>query len=147
MKYGVMLGFVMLHSAAFAAISVPSADNSDGTLHVVSNATVVIDLSLAVAADWDADNTANAGSGVYDSNKWAVVYKYSSITIDPGATLSFENHLSRAPVVWLVDGDVTIDGTVNLSGANWVSAPALAEPRPLDEAQGSEEGFQPLFNG
>ncbi|MEA2069066.1 MAG: hypothetical protein U9P12_07695 [Verrucomicrobiota bacterium] len=128
MKYGMILGLVMLQGAAFAAITVPGADNSDGTLHVVSNATVVIDLSQAVSGNWDTNNTANAGSGVYDSNKWAVVYKYSSVTIDHGATLSFANHLSRAPVVWLVDGDVTIDGTVNVSGDGWATAPAISEP-------------------
>ncbi len=132
MKYrmGLIVGLVMFRVAAFAAITVPGADNSDGTLHVVSNATVVVDLAQAVSGDWDADNAANAGSGVYDSNKWAVVYKYSSVTIDHGATLSFANHLSRAPVVWLVDGDVTIDGTISLNGEHWVSAPDLAEPGP-----------------
>jgi len=131
MKYlWLVMGFAMLQPAGFAAITVPGADGSDGILHIPSNTTVVIDLSLAVAGDWDADNTANAGSGVYDSNKWAVVFKYSSVTIDSGATLSFSNHLSRAPVVWLVDGDVTIDGTIKLNGANHVSAPAIAEPGP-----------------
>jgi plastocyanin len=129
-RMGLILGFAMLQSVGFAAIVVPGADGSDGILHVPSNTTMVIDLSQAVSADWDADNTANAGSGVYDSNKWAVVFKYSSVTIDPGATLTFSNHPSRAPVVWLVDGDITIDGTVELSGANYVSAPAIAEPGP-----------------
>ncbi len=132
MKYGMglILGFAMLQGAAFAAITVPGADGSDGTLHVVSNATVVVDLSLAVDGNWDADNTADAGSGVYDSNKWAIVYKYSSVTIDHGATLSFENHASRAPVVWLVDGNVTIAGTLELNGDGGAITPELAEPGP-----------------
>lgn len=125
-----VLGLFGLQSAGLAAITVPGADGSDGILHITSNTTVVIDLALAVDGDWNTNNTANAGSGIYDSNKWAVVYKYSSVTVDHGSTLSFANHLSRAPVVWLVDGDVTIDGTIKLSGANYVSAPNLAEPGP-----------------
>jgi hypothetical protein len=132
MKYciGLIISLVTFQSLGFAAITVPSADNSDGTLHVVSNATAIVDLSQAVLGSWDADNTANAGSGIYDSNKWAVVFKYSSVTIDAGATLSFKNHASRAPVVWLVDGNVTINGTLQLNGGAGGSPPTLAEPGP-----------------
>ena len=74
-RIGLIAGLVMLRMVSFAAITIPGADGSDGILHVVSNTTVVIDLSLATSEAWDFDNTANAGSGVYDSNKWAVVYK------------------------------------------------------------------------
>jgi len=132
MKYcvGLIINLMLFQSLSFAAITVPGADNSDGTLHIVSNATVVIDLSQAVTESWDADNTANAGSGIYDSNKWAVIFKYSSVTIEPGATLSFNNHASRAPVVWLVNGDVTIDGTLQLNGGVGGMPPTLAEPGP-----------------
>ena len=127
-----MAGLAMLLQATsgWAAITIPGADGSDGILYVPSNTTMVVDLSLAVSGAWDADNSANAGSGIYDSNKWAVVFKYASITVEPGATLSFKNHASRAPVVWLVDGDVTIDGTISLGGADCVMAPEIAEPGP-----------------
>ncbi|MCB1853195.1 MAG: hypothetical protein KDI83_20875, partial [Gammaproteobacteria bacterium] len=111
-----------------AALNIPGADGSDGPLHVTANQ--VINLSQAVDGDWDAPNDDYAGRGVYDKNQWAVVFKYSSVTVDAGATLTFTNHLSRAPVVWLVSGDVTIDGSVNLNGKNWLSAPDLAEPGP-----------------
>jgi hypothetical protein len=74
---------------------------------------------------------------VYDSEKWAVVFKYSSVTIQGGATVTFRNHASRAPVVWLVNGDVTIDGTVSLDGQNSLWAPWLAEPGPGGSRGGS----------
>ena len=113
---------------AQAAISVPGADGTDGALHITED--TVIDLSQAVTGTWDDDNTANSGKGVYDAEKWAVVFKYTSVTVDEGTTLSFSNHPSRAPVVWLVSGDVTINGTVSLDGQYYQAAPANSEPGP-----------------
>ena len=72
-------------SRAVAALNIPS-DGSDGAL-IISNNTV-IDLGQAVTGNWDANNSANAGKGVYDPAQWAVVYKYSSVTIQAGATVS-----------------------------------------------------------
>jgi hypothetical protein len=109
-------------------IIVPGADGSDGTLNISSN--TVIDLSMAVTGNWDANNSANAGKGIYDSAKWAVVFKYTDITIAAGATVTFKNYPSRAPVVWLVSGDVNIAGTVNLNGQGWQVPPNVAEPGP-----------------
>ena len=111
-----------------AAITIPGADGSDGALLITEN--TVIDLSEAVNADWDTDNEANAGKGVYDAAQWAVVFKYSSVTVDAGVTLSYSNHPSHAPVVWLVSGDVSVEGTLNLNGSNGALAPGLAEPGP-----------------
>lgn len=115
-------------SQSVAAILVSGADGSDGVLNITSN--TVIDLGQAVGGTWNQNNAANAGKGVYDPAKWAVVFKYSSVNVATGATLTFVNHASRAPVVWLVNGDVTIAGTVSLNGKNWVTAPSLAEPGP-----------------
>jgi hypothetical protein len=119
---------------ARADLTIPGADGSDGSLHVTAD--TVIDLSQAPTAAWDTASTdvgsngSNAGNGVYDPDKWAVVFKYASVTVDADATLTFANHPSRAPVVWLVSGDVTIDGTVDVGGADGASPPALAEPGP-----------------
>jgi hypothetical protein len=110
---------------ASAAIIVPGADGSDGPLNITEN--TVIDLGLAPTGVWDAPAT---GAGIYDPTKWAVVFKYASVNVAAGATLTFKNNASRAPVVWLVSGDVTIDGTVSLNGQNGVEAPNLAEPGP-----------------
>ena len=117
----------MSMEAARAALNIPS-DGSDGALVITNNQ--VIDLSQAVTGNWDADNSANAGKGIYDSNKWAVVFKYSSVLVNSGCTVTFKNHLKRAPVVWLVQSNVTINGTVSLNGQDAPTAPWLAEPGP-----------------
>lgn len=121
------IGIALANLAAYAALNIPS-DGSDGDL-IITNDTV-IDLSQAVTGNWDADNSANAGKGIYDATKWAVVFKYSSVTIQSGATVTFKNHPSHAPVVWLVGGDVIIDGTLSLNGQGYQTAPALPEPGP-----------------
>jgi hypothetical protein len=100
-------------SSLFAQLGIPS-DGSDGAL-VISNNTV-IDLGQAVTGNWTNNNTANAGRGIYDPDKWAVVFKYSSVVISNGATLTFSNHPTHAPVVWLVNGSVTINGSLSLDG-------------------------------
>ena len=121
----------------FAALDIPS-DGSDGDLVVDTD--TVIDLGLAQSGAWDTDNSAHAGKGIYDPEKWAVVFKYASVTINGGATLTFKNHSSRAPVVWLVSGDVTINGVVSLSGQSWLPWPGLAEPGPGGFRGGSAYG-------
>jgi len=70
-------------------------------------------LDEARPAAWDAPGDSR---GVFDNDKWAVVFKYSSVTIRTNVTVRFRNHAANPPVVWLVDGDVTIAGTVDLSG-------------------------------
>lgn len=65
--------------AAMASITVPS-DGTDGALVISAN--TVIDLSQAITGNWDTNNAANSGKGVYDPAKWAVVFKYTSVTIN-----------------------------------------------------------------
>lgn len=98
-------------SAALGLINVPS-DGSDGAFNPA--ASVEVDLSQAVTGTW---NQAGTGVGVYDPEKWAVVFKYSSVNIPEGVTVTFKNHPSGAPVVWLVQGNATIAGTVSVSGS------------------------------
>ena len=120
----------------FAQLSVPS-DGSDGALNVTAN--TVIDLRQAVTGVWSNNNAANAGKGIYDPTKWAVVFKYSSVVISTGATVTFTNHPSRAPVVWLVSGDVTINGTISLDGQSYTTDTVnLPEPGPGGFRGGAE---------
>lgn len=111
-----------------AAIIVPGANGSDGVLNITTS--TEIDLSQAVTAAWDSNNAANAGKGVYDATQWAVVFKYSSVNIAAGATVTFKNHASRAPVVWLVSGDVVVAGIVSVDGKRGADFPNVAEPGP-----------------
>jgi hypothetical protein len=110
-----------------AQLSVPS-DGSDGALNITAN--TVINLSQAVTGSWDANNSANAGKGIFDPVKRAIVFKYSSVNIDLNRSLTFINHPTRAPVVWLVQGNVTITGTLGLNGAGVANNNLLAEPGP-----------------
>ena len=121
-------------SSAIANLNIPS-DGSDGALVITNN--TVIDLSQAISGNWNTNNSAHAGRGVYDPTKWAVVFKYSSVVVEGGATVTFKNHASRAPVVWLVQGDVAINGTVGLNGADCSFGPYLAEPGPGGSRGGS----------
>ncbi len=125
---GAVLSLAFLGNIGLAGLPIPS-DGSDQPLNVTSD--LVIDLRKAVKGTWSDDNAANAGNGIYDPLKWAVVFKYSSVNIAKGATVTFINHASRAPVVWLVKEGVTIDGTLNLNGQPWIrDAFHVPEPGP-----------------
>jgi hypothetical protein len=90
------------------------SDGSDGAFNPTA-ATTTIDLGAAAKAAWNAQSPV-PGAGVYDSTKWAVVFKFTSVNIAAGKMVNFINHYSDAPVIWLVQGDVTIAGRINLQG-------------------------------
>lgn len=104
----------------------------------------VIDLRLANTVP-PGDSGYIAGRGYYDPVRWAVIFHYTSISITGNAgntlSVSFQNHPSGAPVVWLSQGDVTITrANVALSGASGnTSNPLPAVPGP--------GGFEGNFRG
>lgn len=114
LRFCYITALVAFSLPARATLTIPS-DGSDGAFNPTVNTT--INLGNAINGSWDSSNTANAGKGVYDASKWAVVYKYSSVNIPSGVTVTFTNHPKGAPVVWLVQGNVTIAGTIDLSAA------------------------------
>ncbi len=138
------------------SIVVPGADGSDGPLNVTS-ANLVVDLSLATTGPLESTAPATPGRGVYDPEKWAVVFRYSSVNVAAGRTVTFLNHPSGAPVVWLVggpnpeDGTATIAGTVALNGGQGHSydAPAnfFAVPGPGGFRGGIGTALQTLGSG
>jgi len=97
--------------AAFAGITVPSG-NWDGSLVITED--TVIDLGLATDGAWDSG--ISSGEGIYDADQWAVVFHYNSVSIADGATLTFANHPKNPPVVWIVQNEAVIEGTVALDG-------------------------------
>lgn len=103
------------------------SDGSDGQFFPVVNTT--IDLSRAATASWDTPSPV-PGRGVYDPQEWAVVFKYTTINVPAGVTVTFLNHPKGAPLVWLAQGDVTINGSVNLDGAVGMTGSVRAKPGP-----------------
>ncbi len=114
---------VMLPAAVGnAQITIPGADGSDGAFSPTTDTQV--DLSQAPTVSWDTPSS-QLGTGVYDAAKWAVVFKYTEVNVPAGVTVTFKNHPSRAPVVWLVQGNVTIEGVVSLNGQDQTGDAAL----------------------
>src|SRR6266404_1494944 len=103
------LAFAAVAPSLHAQLSIPSSDGSDGALLVGSNTN--IDLTKSGAGSWTTNST-SPGFGTYDPTQWAVVFKYSSVVISNGATVTFLNNATHAPVVCLVNGDVVINGTL-----------------------------------
>jgi hypothetical protein len=125
-----MLGALAVLAAASLGVFNSGSDGSDGAFN--PQFSVVIDLGNAATGTWDTPS-AVAGNGVYDPTLWAVVFKYTTIDIPAKVTVTFINHPSGAPVVWLASGNVTISGSVKLDGANGGSSSmpfSYAEPGP-----------------
>ena len=113
MKTSILLPILLVPLLAMfarAQLTIPGADGSDGVFAPTEN--TVVDLSLAATAAW---NTPGNSNGVYDATQWAVVFKYTSVNIPAGVTVTFKGHPSGAPVVWLVSGDVVMNGFINLN--------------------------------
>lgn len=128
----VALAAVVLGGTTVAVAQVSGSDGTDGALVAAGNH--VIDLRLALTGAWNTPIPApDAGKGIYDPDLWVVVFKYTSIDIQSGAVVTFINHRSDAPVVWLAQGDVSIAGSVNLDGQTgqpYTQLPTFAEPGP-----------------
>lgn len=122
-----LLCAVAFAPAAKAQLTIPGSDGSDGTFFPLET-NVVIDLSQAVPGTWNQPSS-QPGKGVYDANKWVIVFKYRNIVIPQGYTVTFKNHPSRAPVIWLATNNVNIDGVVDLSG-QLLESNGLREPGP-----------------
>ncbi len=107
---------LLVPAVAGAQLVVPSED-WDGSLTITTDTT--IDLAQAADGVWSTlptDPQWSSGDGIYDAGQWALVFHYTDVTIDAGATLDFGNHPSGAPVIWVISGDVTVEGTIDLNG-------------------------------
>lgn len=74
-----------------------------------------------------------------------MVFKYDSVYVSAGVTLSFKNNATTAPVAWLVTRGVRIDGTVSVDGQYDPAVGQLAVPGPGGFRGG--KGTTPLTGG
>ena len=82
--------------------------------------------------------------GTYDPVHWRVVFNYSSVHIPAGVAVTFKNHPSRAPVVWLSQTDILIEGGVSVDGqGGLVYVSQYPEPGPGGFRGGMYEGPNP----
>lgn len=132
--------------SSHAQLLIPPADGSDGQL-VVTNGSTNINLALATNGSW-LNSSMNPGFGTYDPTIWAVVFKYTNVFIGAGASVTFSNNATHAPVVWLVNGNVTINGNLSLDGfSNSGDTINLVEPGPGGFRGGFYNGFGPGGSG
>lgn len=125
-----MIGAILVLTSASLATFDSGSDGSDGAFN--PQFSVVINLADAATGSWDTPSPV-PGNGVYDPQQWAVVFKYTTIDIPPKVIVTFKNHPSGAPVIWLASGAVNIDGMVNLNGSSpspLQSAPSYSAPGP-----------------
>ena len=80
------------------------SDGSDGALNPTSNLTI---------------NMADHPTGIY---------QYSSVNIPSGVTVTFTPNSNNAPVVWLVQGNCVISGTVSVSSSNAGGSSPVGRP-------------------
>ncbi|MBK6901035.1 MAG: hypothetical protein IPH09_17830 [bacterium] len=135
-RLALTLSLLVLAAVAQAEMDVPS-QGWDGALNITANDT--IDLSQAMTGTWDSQPSGYVlGRGIYDPEKWVVVFHYTSVTIASGTTLRFKNHPANPPVVWLVEGAVQVNGTLSLVGQgtnNVFNGEAMAGPGGFKEAE------------
>lgn len=125
-----MIGAILVLTSASLATFDSGSDGSDGAFS--PQFSMVIDLADAATASWNTPSPVS-GNGVYDPQQWAVVFKYTTIDIPPKVIVTFKNHPSGAPVIWLASGDVNIDGQIKLDGSSaalFASPPSYAAPGP-----------------
>lgn len=133
---------------AGSIIPLPSNAFTDGAFAFIPDtpggSTMTVHLEQAFTGAWATTSglrvSDNLAVGVYDPNVWAVVFKFTSITVPAGKTVLFTNHSSHAPVVWLSDGAVSISGTVNVSGTQITCALSGSQQYWLEPGPGGFRG-------
>jgi hypothetical protein len=113
----------------------------------LASPTVLAFDSGSTGADGDLNPTANVAVPLPPSG----VLQYRSINIPPGVTVTFQRNATNTPVVLLVQENVTLAGTIDISGADAPPAgssgsiaddgkPGLAGPGGFDGGRGGGIG-------
>jgi hypothetical protein len=107
MKNALLLGVVLLASTLSATSQVNSGSNgNDGAFNPTQN----VEIDMADHPDG--------------------IYHYTAVNIPSGVTVTFKPNAANTPVVWLVQGECVIAGTVSLSGDPVAGLAAGAEGGP-----------------
>ena len=103
-------GLLLAPGAALAQGFSSGSDGSDGALNVAGGQGVVVFDPAALGIDGDGDR----------------VFHFTTVSVGAGTTLRFPASTlgEGRPIVWLASGQVTIDGTLDLNGANGASGAA-----------------------
>ena len=88
--------------------------------------TVLTAILLPLAGFAQVNSGSNGSDGAFNPTANVVInmadhpdgiYHYTSVNIPAGVTVSFIPNAGNKPVVWLVQGDCVINGTLNIDGA------------------------------
>src|SRR5579871_3183897 len=80
---------------------------------------------VCIGAQAQVNSGSNGADGAFNPTASVVInmadhpngiYQFTSVNIPQGVTVSFNPNPNNTPVVWLVQGDCTISGIVDLSG-------------------------------
>jgi hypothetical protein len=86
---------------------------------------LALGLLLPVVAGAQVNSGSNGSDGAFNptqnvtidmANHPDGIYQYTSVNIPSGVTVSFIPNANNKPVVWLVQGDCTVGGTVDVTG-------------------------------
>lgn len=105
------------------------SDGSDGALNLTTPGTIV----------FNPDDVATFGRRLDVDGDG--VYHFTTITIDAGVTVVLRGDLLDGPVYWLAQGDVAIDGVIDLNGAPGQTAGSYANAGARVPAYGGAGGF------
>ncbi len=136
---------------ASAQIDIGTLDASDGALTLSNFQTRTFNLNEAAIGNWDSPAPI-AGKGVYDNTYFATVYKFSFLSMPSNATINFINRANGSPVVFLIQGNAVIDGTINLNASGNLPGPGgfrgglFGSPTIFGSAGGGPGGGQPQLN-
>lgn len=93
------------------------------TIPLVALAIMLMNLTLRAQVSTGSDGSDGAlivttSTNIDMTSRPSGIYQYTSVYITNFATVSFTPNANNTPVVWLVQGDAIISGTVNLSATN-----------------------------
>lgn len=98
---------------------------------IFSNAALIMSLLfLSHAAPAQVDSASNGSDGAFNPTEDTVIdmadhsdgiYHYTSVNIPNGVTVTFIPNANNTPVIWLVQSNCVVSGSVNLSGQSALS--------------------------